>query len=453
MIEKYLGWRGEVEGVLHEIPTEIVLAERDLLGRVAGHLESLFPKSKILLVCDHTTWQVAGEAVAAGFDRLGWPIDRLYVLEGSKGHAVADDRNVAHVQDALAEGGYASAIAVGSGTVNDLTKLASARLGIPYAVVATAPSMNGYASVIAAILTDGVKTTVQAHLPKAVFFDLDINAEAPYRMIASGLGDLLSRPVSNADWRLAHELKGDAYTSYPLELIGAARDELIGVAAKLPTKDRDAMAGLCRSLVLSGFAMALAGTSAPASGGEHLVSHYLDMIAIARHKEHDFHGCQVGVATVVSAALYERLWALEPEEIDVERSVLKHLPWSVYERTIEQRFAAFGLTEAVKEHAKPSYPSREELRARLHQLVNRWAEIKAFVSQPLLPAAEIQAELRKAKAPATFSAIGVSPAEACRALLHAKDIRGRYTILDLLAEIGLLEEWVDEILQEDKGLL
>jgi glycerol-1-phosphate dehydrogenase [NAD(P)+] len=455
LLDRYCGLEQVVDGRRYTIETKRVMIEEGLLPHVASLVEDYVgPADKpLLLICDRTTWRVAGEAVVEGFAQRDRALDRLFIIEPDDGAAVADDEAVDHAQQALAAGSYSGVIAVGSGTVNDIAKLASHRAGLPYACVATAPSMNGYTSGIAAILSHGVKTTTPCRVPQAVFFDLQVNAHAPYRMVASGLGDLLSRPVSNADWRLSARLAQGNYSRFAVEMIEASGAALVGVAPKLPTHDLEAMRGLCLSLALSGMAMAAVGNSAPASGGEHLISHYLDMVTIASGEPHDLHGCQVGVGTITTAALYERLRAMEPEEVDIERLVSRHLPWSVYAQTIRHRFERFELTDAVLEHARNGYPTRDALRARLATLVEDWDDILHDVSRTLRTAAEIRQTLQEAQGPCTYEAIGVSPERARDAILHCKDIRARYTILHLAAELDTLTDWTTDLLQPSQGLL
>jgi len=447
MFEEYCGLDTVIDGRRYAIHTRRVEIGRDVCRRVEALSRGLLPdEGLLLLVCDKNTWAVAGEAVAESFLAAGRAIDKLRVIQPKGAAAVADDENVEHVREAIRTGGYVGVIAVGSGTVNDVAKMATFQCGIPYVVVATAPSMNGYTSAIAAILSDGLKTTQPCHVPLGVFCDTDVMAEAPYRMIASGLGDLLSRPVSVADWRLAARMVGDFYSSFTEPMLEASRVALEGVAARLPRRDREAVGKLCESLCLSGMAMASVGTSSPASGGEHLISHYLDMMAIAEGRVHDLHGAQVGVGTLVTAALWERLRELEPEDIDVDRCVARHPPLDVYRRTLEQRFAEQGLLDVVMEQVERAYPDRPTLRARLSTLKEDWETILAEVSQSLRSSESIYRELMEAEAPRSFADLGVDPAAARRAVLHCKDIRARYTVLDLVSELGFLEEWTDDIL-------
>jgi glycerol-1-phosphate dehydrogenase [NAD(P)+] len=304
--------------------------------------------------------------------------------------------------------------------------------------------MNGYTSALSALLSHGVKITRPCRPPLACLVDLDVVARAPYRMIASGLGDLMSKSVSNADWRLAYRLLGAEYAQRVMPLIDAGSSLLEGVAPRLPERDVEAVGRLSASLCVSGVAMSLAGSTAPSSGGEHLISHYLDMSHFAWGEPHDFHGCQVGVGTLTTAALYERLRSLAPGRIDVEARIAAHPGWEERAAEVRRRFGS--LAEAVLPHAREGHPSRDELRHRLHRLRNDWDAILGDVAQTLVPAAELAAQLRAAQCPATFAEIDVTPERARRAIVHSRDIRARYTILHLAADLGLLESWTDAAL-------
>ncbi|MFA6112275.1 MAG: iron-containing alcohol dehydrogenase [Candidatus Latescibacterota bacterium] len=425
-----------------ELITRCIAIEQQAVQRSAELLTTHLPSGPWLLAADPHTWEAAGEAVWCGLIGAGVALTH-HPIEPDPGKAdpVADDARIDALTERLRQGRFTAAVAVGSGTVNDVVKLAADRAGIPYATVATAPSMNGYTSSLAAPLSRGVKTTVPCRPPVVCLVDLEVIARAPYRMIASGLGDLMSKPVSNADWRLAYRVLGAPYATRVMELIEAGAALLDGVPERLPQRDPEAVGKLAASLCVSGLAMGIAGSSAPSSGGEHLISHYLDMTHFALGEPHDLHGCQVGVATVSTAALYECLAAWSPADLDLEARLAAHPTWDEYARAVQSRFGP--LTEAVLEHARQGHPTREELARRLHLLVEEWPSILADVRQTLRPAAELVAELTLAGCPATFGEINVTPERARRALRYSKDIRARYTILHLAADLGLLERWSD----------
>ncbi len=197
-------------------------------------------------------------------------------------------------------------IAVGAGTINDLFKYAAARDGKDYAVFGTAPSMNGYTSVNAAITVGGHKTSLPAGAAAAVVLDLEVLSKAPKRMIRSGLGDSLCRPTAQADWLLAHLLLDQPYRQAPFALLADDEADLFANSEALLRGDLDAMRALARTLVLSGFGMTLCGGGYPASQGEHLISHYAEMMAAADWPE-AFHGEQIAVTTLTMARLQARM--------------------------------------------------------------------------------------------------------------------------------------------------
>jgi glycerol-1-phosphate dehydrogenase [NAD(P)+] len=419
----------------------------DALANVAGTLGRVLPRGLWLVVADSTTQAVAGEEVTGRLLSAGQDCRSLVLTLDTRHELVADsrtvDRLVSMIRDTVPR--VVSVIAVGSGTINDLVKQATYKAGIPFAVVATAPSMNGYTSPIAAILCDGVKTVQPAHTAEAVVADLGILAGAPARLIAAGFGDLLSKPVSNADWLMSHLLTGSKYCPDAMGLVEEGNRLVMGTAGGLRRRDPDAVGRLMVALLLSGYAMSLAGTSSPASGGEHLISHYLDMMHHALGEPHDLHGCQVGVATVVTASLYERLLTWDPSDLDIGQRVAELAPWPDYEVSFRAEFGP--LAEAVMPYAREGYPLPETLRTRLTRVREDWPTLMPRLRQGMRSAAEILRDLQDAGCPSSFAEIGCSPQRARRAVLLSKNIRPRYTILHLCWELGLLQPWVDGILQ------
>jgi len=425
--------------------TRMIVIEQRLLERAGALLKDVLPGGEWLLLADENTFRAAGARVRGGFEDASLDFRQL-VLETPAGResVVADESTVDRLAERLRARSVKAVVAVGSGTINDIAKLAAFRAGLPYAVVATAPSMNGYTSSMAAILSDGVKTTPRCHPPVACLADLDVLAQAPYRMIAAGLGDLASKPVSNADWRLSRRLLGTDYSPEAVAMAEEAARMMEGVAARLPGRDVEAVGRLTAALCLSGFAMSLAGSSSPASGGEHLISHYLDMRHFAFGEPRDLHGCQVGVGTLAAAALYEKLVEMNGETVDPDARLSAYVDWADYEELLRERFGP--VSDAVIEHARQGYPAREELRARLHALKADWPAVVAEVREGVPRPEAVRAELEAARCPTTFAEIGVGAERARAAILHSKDIRPRYTILHLAWELGMLESWADAAL-------
>lgn len=443
IIDRYSSFhRVDTDGRAYSTRTSLVRVARGIHQRVAGTIGHLLGDGLIAIFFDENTRRVAGDEVLASLVDAGREVTVFEVTPQETGEpVVCDDAKIDEIEAQLRTRPFSHAIAVGAGTINDLVKMAAHKAQVDYSVVATAPSMNGYTSAIAAILSDGVKTTQPCNAPIAALADPKVMAEAPFRMIASGLGDLYSKPVSNADWRLSHRLLGTFHSPIVMEIVDAAAQILEGVAEKLPSRDEDAVARLTGAIMLSGLAMQAAGTSGPASGGEHLISHYVDMTSIAYDLPHDFHGCQVAVGTLTTCALYHEVRALDPSSIDVDARVTAHPEWDEYVHTIRARFGP--LSDAVIAHARKMYPTRDEVRARLERVIAQWDELFDDVGTTLRTTDDLRGELLSAECPTRYDEIGVDFQRALAAVKWSKDIRARYTILHLASELGILDEFAD----------
>lgn len=394
----------------------------------------------LLVVADPNTHDAAGGRAARQLRAAGRTV-REAVFEVPPR---ADERALAWLGDRVGDCAPASLVAVGAGTINDLGKEIARRSGIPLFTVATAASMNGYLSPIAALTLRGLKVTSLAPPPAALLVDLDLLSAAPPRLSAAGFGDLVSKPVSGADWVLAGWLFDEPVCPVALSVADEAVARARAVAAAIGRQDRDALAVLAEALLLSGLSMAIAGASSPASGGEHLVSHYLDMSEAGWGRAPLLHGEQVAVASLASLALYRRVLA-QPGAFTVEASAIEppgpgfealhaHLP-------PEARVAIRREAEAKRDRR----PSRAERSARLRPA---WRELAPRLEQQLAAGEGLADDLLRAGTPTRFSELGVSFSQAVHLLRAARHLRNRYTVLDLASDLGRLEGWAREIAEE-----
>ena len=393
-----------------------------------------------LVVSDENTYGAAGGRAAQILTGAG-----VQVTEFGLGDPVTID--VANVEriERHAPPPPAVLVAAGSGTVNDLVKLAATRLDRVFMACPTAPSMDGYTSAVAAVLADGVKITHPARPACVVVADTDVLAAAPDRLVHSGFADLLSKPICGTDWRLAALMRDAWFCPRLRQTTWDALAECENDGQALRDRDTGAIERLMRALLTSGRVMALAGESSPASGSEHLVSHYWDMIGHRDGLALDLHGRQVGVAAVVAASVYDALRARGPTHFDLARRAWTYASWAEEEERIE---AAFGtLADGVKPEFRRKYRPWPALRSRLELLLDRWDEIWAELGPGLRSAGELRERLRQAGAPTTAQEIGRTEDDVISALRHGRYLRARYTVLDLAAELGLLDEAAQEIVQ------
>ena len=258
--------------------------------------------SHIFLVADNYTYEAAGRQVEQLLDQAGLPYHkRVFQTETP---LVPNEYALGSVLAAMTSQDD-MLLAVGSGTLNDVTKYVSARTGVPYVIAATAPSMDGYASTVAPTILDGFKTTLPAVYPAAIVADVDILKDAPMPMLTAGFGDIIGKFTSLADWRLSHQLNGEYYCPEVAGVIEAAVETCAANAQALAQREPQAIQAVTEALILSGLAMGMVGVSRPASGAEHQMAHYWEMDALRRGEEHPLHGNAVGVGTVLAASLYE----------------------------------------------------------------------------------------------------------------------------------------------------
>jgi glycerol-1-phosphate dehydrogenase [NAD(P)+] len=408
-------------GTALRVATRSVVIAPSLRGSEADIVAPLDLGHHLAVVSDSTTHGLLGarvERALAGLGRI-----TSIVLPG-RPHS--DAANVERIR--MASAAADALVAVGSGTINDLCKYAGARDGKRYVVFATAPSMNGYSSLNAAITVNGLKRSLAAQAPAGVFLDLAILAAAPPRMIRSGLGDSLCRPTAQADWLLSHLLFDRPYRAMPFALLAADEAQLFAEPEALLAGDLGAMTCLVRTLLLSGFGTAICGSSQPASQGEHLISHYADMFGDQSWPA-AFHGEQIGVTTLTMARLQERVLAgpppaLQPSAADEASFVARY--GEELGRSCWAEFAQKRLDAAAA-------------RTTNERITASWDRIRQSIARVTRPAHFLADVLRRAGAPTVPEDLGWPRQFYHRAIRHARDIRSRYTFLDLAADSARLE--------------
>lgn len=288
-------------GKSHKVDIQAIRVGSGVMQELPGILRDL-GASHIFLVADNYTYEAAGRQVEQLLDQAGLAYHkRVFQTETP---LVPNEYALGSVLAAMTSQDD-MLLAVGSGTLNDVTKYVSARTGVPYVIAATAPSMDGYASTVAPTILDGFKTTLPAVYPAAIVADVDILKDAPMPMLTAGFGDIIGKFTSLADWRLSHQLNGEYYCPEVAGVIEAAVETCAANAKALAQREPQAIQAVTEALILSGLAMGMVGVSRPASGTEHQMAHYWEMDALRRGEEHPLHGNAVGVGTVLAASLYE----------------------------------------------------------------------------------------------------------------------------------------------------
>jgi len=280
-----------------QLPREVVIG-RDVLDSIADVCTGLgvLPEDGLaLVVADSNTMSIAGTRVVEGLEDAH--IDSGHILVGT---ASMDE-----VKKVVESSGDASLlIGVGGGTVIDVSKLASTKIGIPFISVPTVASHDGIVSSRASIRNKNGTVSVEAQAPMAVVADTGIIVRAPYRFLAAGCGDIISNQTAILDWKLAYRLKGETYSEYASALSGMTAKIIMDSAESIKPNLEEAVRTVMKALVSSGVAMSIAGSSRPASGSEHKFSHMLDIIA----PRPALHGEQCGVGSIMMMYLHGGNW-------------------------------------------------------------------------------------------------------------------------------------------------
>jgi glycerol-1-phosphate dehydrogenase [NAD(P)+] len=426
---------------------EVVIGD-SVLDRVPEVFERCFDDARAVLICDENTLSVAGVAVQHSLEEADRaPVER-FVFPG-RPVLYADYENIEKLVGWLKEH-QGTPVAVGSGTLNDIVKRAAFECERPYMTVATAASMDGYASFGASITKDGFKHTMECPAPRAVLADLATLVEAPARMTSSGYGDLLAKIPAGGDWIVADVLEVEPIEPKAWELVQEPLRDATGRPGDLRAGDRAAMEGLIDGLIMSGLAMQATSSSRPASGAEHQFSHLWEMEGLGQHPENDdepplSHGFKVGIGTVSISALYGVALELDLSALDAAAIAARWPSWEEVERRVREAHPDPRLTDRVIEQSRAKYVDARQLEERLTLLRQRWPALRDRLREQLLPAEVVREQLQLAGCPTTPGEIGVEIDRFKATYRRAQMIRSRYTVLDLLNEAGQLDQCVEAL--------
>ncbi|MBQ7900957.1 MAG: sn-glycerol-1-phosphate dehydrogenase [Clostridia bacterium] len=334
-------------------------------------------------------------------------------------------------------------IGIGSGVINDICKIVANVAHKPYIIVATAPSMDGYASATSSMTRDGIKISLPSKCPDVIIGDTDILCTAPVKMMKSGLGDMLAKYVSIAEWRIAHIINGEYYCERVAQLVRDSLQKCIDNAPGLLHCDKDAVLAVFDGLVTCGAAMNLTGVSRPASGVEHYISHIWDMRGIEFDIPVEFHGIQCAVGTLMTAKLYEKLATISPDK----QKALKHASefdfdnWS----NMLRGFLGKAAESMIALEAKEQKYNPQKLAPRLDVIFDNWSAILNVVKEEIPPVADLKKLYRSIGLPETPEQIGIDKSIVPMTFKASKDIRNKYVLSHLAWDLGILDELCNEL--------
>lgn len=415
---------------MHALRPDPVVVDGDAIPQLVAYCRRR-QLDRLLMVADRNTYAAQGQAVAAALRSAGFDLKQV-VFDGPE--VVAD---AAHVLDVLVEADRPGRtfLAVGTGTLTDITRFASHRTGSAFIGVPTAPSVDGFASLGAPLILHGVKITLICQAPVAIFADIHTLASAPRPMIAAGFADMLGKLTSVADWRIGRLLWDEPYDESiavrTLEAVQRCIDHADAIGAGTPAGVR----ALMDALLESGFCMLDFGSSRPASGAEHHYSHFWEMKLLREGRPAILHGAKVGVATILVAEIYRQLRGLTREEV-AERLEASSLPSPAAE--LAGIRAAYGelADEVIAGQASFLTLTPDAYDGIKRKVLDHWAEIQAAAAQVPAPEA-IAGWLRAAGGPTTVAELGLTVEEQALAAANGHYLRDRFTARKLAQVLGL----------------
>ena len=423
--------------------TKVVKVGHGVLASIPELLREHFSDQRVMIVADQNTYTAAGERVSALLTSARISTTESHVFP-AKPRIKSDYDHVQTIALALKERG-SFPLAVGSGTINDICKLAAFETDRPYMVIATAASMDGYASFGASISHHGVKQTDPCNAAHTIVADLDILTAAPAWLNAAGYADLLGKITAGADWLVADALGVEPVQPQIFDMVQGNLRDWTGDPEGIQNRDPLVVKKLLEGLLITGFAMQAARSSRPASGSEHLLSHLWDMQGVKYEGERAPHGFTVGLGLLLASSLYQKLLVLDPQGIDADLIVERALSRDAMEKSIRRSFPIEAVVESAVEATLSKHLSPDAHLERIRKFVDRWPGLRARLYAQLIPTEELKSMLSAAGCPTNPSAFRLSLEGLRESFLHARQIRQRYTILDLTFEIDRLEELAHEL--------
>lgn len=435
-------------GKVHTCGLKYLNIGRGIIDDVPAMVRAM-GKAKPFVVCDGNTWDVAGKRVDEALTKAG--VEHIsYVIPCVNGESGLPGMSPERISPAEWEVGSVIMafdpscdmfLAVGSGVVNDICKVAAKATGRPSAVVGTAPSMDGYASNNAAMEKDHVKISLYTAVPQGILLDTDVLAQAPMRMLWAGLGDMVAKYIAICEWRISNLVTGEYYCEDVAGLMRAALEKIMAASDKIAKRDPDAIGSVAEGLVLAGIGMAYAEISRPASGLEHYFSHMWEMMALERNEPYDLHGIQVGIGTVLTMKIYEKLVTIKPDRAKAEAhmAAFDRGAWEAQIRRV------FGKTAdqiiAIEDRVHKNDPAAHAVR--LNRIIENWDEILKIIREELPDIHWLCDAMAATGMPMTPKDIGVSDQDVLDAYIGSRDIRDKYLSCSVIWDLGMTDEFVD----------
>lgn len=424
---------------------DAIVIEYDALRQVPDILRDQFRSSSVFLIADENTMAAAGSSLTENLTQNGFTLS-THIFPATpylKGKVENADTVLPRLQ---AHRGVP--VAVGSGVINDLVKYAAFQIGKPYLSIATAASMDGYASAGSPLTQKGFKHTIPCAPPQVIVADLAIISNAPRAMSGWGYGDLAGKIPAGADWLIADALGVEKIDTAAWPLVQDNLRNWLSNPAGLVNGDAATFNALFTGLVMVGIAMEIHGSSRPASGADHQLAHLWEMDGIEYNGRPVSHGTCVALGTLTILSLYEWLLAQDFQDLETHKVVRHRRHLDDFTAEIHRRFTSPDIAEKTLQETRAKYIDNDLLRERVERIKRIWPNLRRRLADYLIPFEEMKAMLLAAGMVTEPAAVGIDRAYHRETLVGSRLIRRRYTVLDFLEETGRFDEAVEHVFSD-----
>ena len=394
-------------GRTHRCNIGTVEIGKDALDTLPRALKSYH---SVLIVADENTYPLCGQRVAV---LLGEKHGGTCLFQTTR-PLIPNEETVAHVESFLSAQ-TDLILGIGSGVINDICKYTAFYHGIKSGIVATAPSMDGYASSGAAMILEGMKVTVTTQAPDVIIGDTEILKTAPMDMIRAGYGDIIGKYSSLNDWQLAHLIRSEHFCPTIHDLVLKTTDDVRDAVDGIVAREDVAIEMLMRALVLIGITLTLVESTRPGSGSEHHLSHFFEIVGLIHGEKHFSHGIDVAYNTILTAGMREQILHAAPT-FDEEPRAQRETAW-------ERIFGPVAPSVAELQREAGLYEQD------LHTVYReKWQAMQAILAK-CPTARDCAAMLRAAGIHFADCEAAYGHEKLCDAMLYGKDLKNRYSVL------------------------
>lgn len=424
-------------GLEHQLPTQDIYVGTGLLPHIPEYIRKKGLGTHCVLVADNNTWPLAGERVEKILTEAG--IDVVRCLISRTGVVDPDESACGEVLLSI-QPETEFLISVGSGSLTDTTRINAKRTGLPFISVGTAPSMDGYTSVVAPLLLRGVKIHRAGVCPEIIVCDIDVLRTAPLAMVCSGVGDVLGKYIAKADWLIGQAVNGEIYCDVCGQIVTDAVEKLLDNIDEIKQRSEKGIRILIEALLLAGVTVMIVGHTRAVASAEHNIAHYWEMMQLRHGKEAPAHGASVGVATLLLWPMFTRFANEDLSKLDINAIKAKRMS---REERVKWMLTAFEdeAGNSIMRDNPEDFLTWEEQERRIRAAQSHQQEIRdAIATMP--PFEKIESAMKELGAPMTAEAMKVDDRLLNLSMHCAKDYRSRYTLMKLIDECGLQDEYM-----------